>query len=188
MSRNRLFLIVGVVVALGVGAWLYLRSGAENTAVDLIKEFPTPKDAAKDRRPAPDAFSLIDATLNGDTKKAIFMKALAGTRMTFHETIPDNGWLKVSYGILEDGWKVQGDGVLFRIGIGDGKAYDELLSITVNPFANPADRRWNDVMLDLSQYAGETVDIIFNTNSSTGGRDDRNGDLAVWGDPRIIVR
>ena len=43
--------------------------------------------------------------------------------------------------------------------------------------------------LDLSEYSGETVDLFLNTNNSPPShpqRDDPNGDLAVWGDPRIV--
>lgn len=184
MNRNRLFLVAGLLAVLALGAWFYMRSGLENVAVDLVKDLAT----AKARLPKPEAFSIIDATINGQKKQAIFTKEFAGTRIIWHETIPDNGWLKVSIGLLEDGWKVPGDGVLFRVGVSASGTYDELLNYTMNPSGVPQDRRWNDVMIDLSQYAGETLDIIFNTNSSTGGKDDRNGDFAVWGDPRIVVR
>ena len=181
MPRNRLLLIVAAVVLVGLGGWLYLRSGGENMAVDLIGQFPGAK-----KQPNAEAFSIGDAKLNDETKHAIVMKELAGTRLTWRITVPDRGWLKVGLGLKEDGWKMQGDGVLFSVGVSDGKTYDELLSLTVNPFTNASDRRWNEISLDLSQYAGETVDLIFNTRS--GPKDDRNGDLAVWGEPRIIVR
>jgi hypothetical protein len=181
MSRNRLLLIVAVVVLVGLGGWLYLRSGSENVAVDLIGQFPGAK-----KQPNAEAFSVTSAKLNDESKRVIFTKDLAGTRITWHVTVPDRGWLKAGLGLTEDAWKTQGDGVLFSIGVSDGKTYDELLSLTVNPFNNPSDRRWNEISLDLSQYAGETVDVIFNTRS--GPKDDRNGDFAVWGEPRIIVR
>jgi hypothetical protein len=181
MSRNRLLLIVAVVVLVGLGGWLYLRSSGENVAVDLIGQFPGAK-----KQPNAEAFALISAKINGESKRAIFTKDMAGTRLTWHVTVPDRGWLKTGLGLTEEAWKMQGDGVLFSIGVSDGKTYDELLSLTVNPFSNASDRRWNEISLDLSQYAGETVDVIFNTRS--GPKDDRNGDFAVWGDPRIIVR
>ena len=66
----------------------------------------------------------------------------------------------------------------------------DLLSLVVNPFGNPNDRKWQPLKIDLSAYAGKTVDLIFNTRSSPPDppRDDRNGDLPVWGDPRIVTR
>ena len=62
----------------------------------------------------------------------------------------------------------------------------------MNPYGNPADRDWHDVSLDLSDHAGTAVELIFNTRSSWSpqgmAKDDQNGDLALWGAPRITAR
>jgi hypothetical protein len=43
--------------------------------------------------------------------------------------------------------------------------------------------------VDLSAYAGEEVDVIFNTNVSVPGKpDDGRGDTALFGTPEIVVR
>jgi hypothetical protein len=45
--------------------------------------------------------------------------------------------------------------------------------------------------VDLSEYSGETIELFFNTNASPPsppGRDDRSGDLALWGAPRVVAR
>ena len=60
--------------------------------------------------------------------------------------------------------------MLFRFGVSDGRTYDELLKQHVDPLHNTNDRRWIPVTIDLSAYAGQQVDIIFNTNSSLPGR------------------
>ena len=91
MPRSRLLLIVALVIVAGVIAIHYLRSGRENVSIDLIQNF----SKAIEQRPTPESFSIIDATIGGVTKKAIFTKDLAGTRMIWNETIPDNAWLKV---------------------------------------------------------------------------------------------
>ena len=66
---------------------------------------------------------------------------------------------------------MEGDGVLFRIGISDGKGkYEEFLKQHVNPQRRPEDRRWIPVDLDLSAYANQKVEVIFNTNASLPGR------------------
>jgi hypothetical protein len=183
MPRNRLVLLIATVVIVGIAGWWFLRSGAENVAVDLIQQLPSAK-----QQPGGEAFAVTDVPINEETKPSIVIRNLAGSRITWPATIPDNAWLHVSIGILEEGWSVAGDGVLFSIGLGDGQVYEELLSLTINPFDNAGDRRWNDIELDLSPYAGETMQVIFNTRSGTGGRDDRNGDFAVWGEPRIVVK
>ncbi len=71
----------------------------------------------------------------------------------------------------------------------DGRASDELFIQDVNPFLNQTDRKWIPVMVDLSAYAGEEVDIMLNTNGSPPGKaGDVRNDLAVWGAPEIVVR
>jgi hypothetical protein len=185
MNRNRTLLSLVALVLIAIGAWIFLRRGRENVAFDLVKDFPAAK---KSSVPVPDSFSIIEASINGQKRQAIFMKEQVGTRITYEKAIPDNAWLEVGMGILEDAWKTEGDGVLFRIGVSIGSTYDPLVSVQLNPYSNPSDRQWNEVSLDLSQYAGQTVNIILLTNSSSPGADNRNGDWAVWGAPRIVIK
>jgi hypothetical protein len=181
MPRNRLVLIAAAAAVLLVGIWWYVRSGRENVAVDLIQQLPSAK-----LQPSADPIAAAESTINGVAKRAITIQNITGTRITWKVTVPDNATLLAGLGILEQGWTMPGDGVVFAIGVSDGKNYDELMSLMVNPFANASDRKWNDISIDLAQYAGETVDVIFNTRSGT--KDDRNGDFAVWGEPRIVVK
>ena len=180
-----MWLLIGVAVAVVV-AWFALRpGGGEEIAVDLIEQFAT----AKDKRPNAETFSVVDATLGGETKRAILVKD--PSRLVYSVTVPDNGELRLSIGLLEEAWTVNGDGVLFRVLVGAGGPPEEVLNLVVNPFSNPTDRGWQPLSIDLSEYTGETVDLFFNTNASAPSRppqDNRNGDLAVWGDPRVITR
>lgn len=183
--KRPLWLLVGVVGLVAIG-WFALRQGSgETVAVDLISEF----DRAVDKRPNPQVFSVGEATLAGVTKRAIIVHD--PSRLQYSVTVPDNGELRVSLGIREEGWTVEGDGVLFRVLLGAGAPPEEILNLVINPYGNPADRRWHDITLDLSEYAGEQVNLFFNTNSSPPMRppiDNRAGDLAVWGEPRIVAR
>jgi hypothetical protein len=118
---------------------------------------------------------------------AIFVKE--PSRLVYEVTVPEKGALKFSLGIKEEGWTVSGDGVLFRVLLSAGGPSEEIMNVTLNPFANPGDRGWRDMTLDLSEYSGEKVDLFFNTNSSAPSRpprDDRNGDFALWGAPRLV--
>jgi hypothetical protein len=179
------WLLIGVL-ALLAAAYFFFRSGSgETVAVSLVDEFPR----ATEKRPLPDVFSVTDATLAGVTKRAI--RVDHPSRLVYAVTVPENGALRLSLGILEPGWTVEGDGVLFRVLLAAGAPPEEILNLVINPFGNPADRRWQDIELDLSEYAGETVSIFFNTNSSPPLRppvDNRAGDFAVWGEPRVVVR
>src|SRR6185436_15100760 len=134
MKRSTLVLLALVVVA-GLAGWFYFRPGEDRLAIDLIKEFPT----AMERRPNPESFEVIDATINGESKRAIFTKET--TRIKWKITVPENAWLRVSLGIKEEAWTAQGtDGVHFTMFMSDGAgALDELQNITLNPAANPND-------------------------------------------------
>jgi hypothetical protein len=184
MKGNRAVLTaVVVLVVIIVGWWLFGRGGGAGR-IDLIERF-----AAAEKRPPGDLFSLVDADLSGVTKKAIAIKPAPGTRLTWKTRIPDDGWLWVSVGMQREAWEKEGDGVKFMVGVSDGRAFEELFAQHLHPFANQADRKWFDVRVDLSTYAGEEVDLIFNTFASVpgAGHDERN-DFALWGNPEIVVR
>ena len=184
MKGNRsLVIAVGVVAVLILGWWLFGRSGGGG-AIDLIERF-----ASAEKRPNDGDFTVGDVTLNGETKKAIAVVPSAGTRIRFKARIPDDGWLRVSLGLKQEAWTQEGDGVLFRAIVSDGRASDELFVQHVNPFLNQTDRKWIPVMVDLSAYAGEEVDVMLNTNASPPGKPgDMRSDLAVWGAPEMVVR
>jgi hypothetical protein len=184
MTRRTKLLVGGLGLVALVVAYLALRPAGDRVAFDLVEQLPT----AKDRRPSPDVFTVVDATLGGKRERAILTKQ--PSRIKYNLTVPDEAWLKFSLGLLEEAWTVPGDGVLFQIGVSSGPEWVDLLSLVVNPYGNPSDRGWQPLVLDLSQFAGENVDLIFNTYSSpppnTGK--DANGDAALWGAPRIVIR
>jgi hypothetical protein len=161
--------------------YFVLRPQQENVVVDLIADFPN----AFEKRPVPEVFSFVDATIAGETKRAIATKD--SSRIAWRVTVPENAWISLSAGLTEDAWTIEGDGVLFRVSVHD----DELLNVVINPYADPSARKWQDFMLDLSEYAGETVGIYLKTNASPPvppGQNNKNGDFAVWGNPRIVTR
>jgi hypothetical protein len=184
MKGNRsLFIAVGVVAVLILGWWLF-RSGGGSRAIDLLDRLES-----AEKRPNPGAFVVEDVTINGETKRSIAVAPGMGSRLIFKARIPDDGWLRVSVALKQEAWTQEGDGVRFMALVSDGRASDELFVQDVNPFANPTDRKWIPVMVDLSTYAGEEVDVILNTYGSGPGKGaDLRNDLAVWGAPEIVVR
>lgn len=183
--KRPVWLLIGVVLAVGV-AWSVLRvGGGGELRIDLIEQF----ESATEKRPTPETFELVEATLAGDTRRAIL--ARDSSRLVYSVQVPDDAELRVGIGLMEEGWTIPGDGVLFRILIGAGGPREEVLNIVVNPFGNPNDRSWRDLSIDLSEYAGETIDLVFNTNASPPAQppvNDTNGDLAVWGAPGVYAR
>ena len=188
MQRPLKLLIAGLVIVGVVMAWMMLRPGDET----LVRNLTTDLASAKEHKPTRDAFSVVNATIAGESLEAIHVTG--NSRIKWDITVPDNAWFAFSLGLMEEAWTVKGDGVLFMIGVSDLVQYEELLSLVVNPFGNEADRRWLHLTVDLSPYAGKTVELILNTRTSpapapgTPQQSDANGDLALWGRPRIVVR
>lgn len=182
MKGNRAAIVAVVVIVLLAGAWLFLRRTGGATAVELVPIF-----ASAEKRPADGTFEVIDAELDGETKRAIY--TVPNSRIIYKVRVPDDAWLKIAVGTKPESWTEEGDGVLFRVGVSDGRTYDPLFTQHVNPFANSGDRKWIQVWVDLAAYAGEDVELIFNTNNSPPdkGADPRN-DHALWGAPEIVSR
>jgi hypothetical protein len=184
MKGNRAVIIaVVVVVVLLAGWWLFRRSGPA-VRIQLADRLAEAKKQPDD----PAIYSIVDATLNGETKKSIAIVPTIGTRLTWRARVPDDGWLSVYVGLKPEAWTQEGDGVLFYVGVSDGRAYEQLFSQHVHPFANSGDRKWIQVMVDMSTYAGEEVDVIFNTRSGQPEKGDVRSDFALWGQPEIIQR
>jgi hypothetical protein len=73
--------------------------------------------------------------------------------------------------------------------VSDGRTFEDILTQHMDPFHNKSDRRWVPVAVDLSAYAGEEVEVIFNTNVSVPGKpDDARNDTALFATPEIVIR
>ena len=176
MKSNRAVLTALVLlVVIAAGWWLFHRGSSAK--VDLLQQFQQAKKAGGE-------FTLTEASLAGESKQAI--AAPPNGRITFHVRIPDDGWLRVSLGMKPESWDKEGNGVLFFAGVSDGRSFEKLFEQVINPHANPSERRWIPVAVDLSAYAGEEMDVILNTRSSPAGQpDDPRNDLPLWGAPII---
>jgi hypothetical protein len=185
MKRSHL-LTLGVIALMVVVAWLWLRPGEATLHSDLIELYDeAEKRSSKDLETA---FRLTTVTIDGDTRRAIFMHP--DSRLTFERVmIPDDGALRTWIALSPEVWDREGDGVLFRFGVSDGRSYDQFVTQVVDPIHNPNDRRWIPLTVDLSAYAGQRVDLIFNTNASPPGRPvDARHDWALWAEPAIVLQ
>ena len=182
MKGNRAVLTAIVVLVLIIAGWWLFKKGNRGPAVDLLATF-----AAAQKQPAAATMELIDADLNGEKKKAIF--TTAPSRIKWKAHVPDDGWLKVDLGLKPEAWEKEGNGVWFYVGVSDGHTYEELFNQHVDPFNTKSDRRWVPVFVDLSAYAGEDVELVFNTRTSAERTpEDPRNDLALWGAPEIVIR
>ena len=128
MKGNRAVLTAIVILVIAVaGWWLFRRGGGErDRSAGAVRQR---EEGRRDRS------ASNEATLAGDTKRAI--AAPPNGRIHFHARIPDDGWLKVSLGMKPEAWTKEGNGVYFFVGVSDGRAFEQLFTQTVNPFANP---------------------------------------------------
>jgi hypothetical protein len=184
MKGNRAVIATVVAIVLVVGGWWLFNRGSAGEPIDLLARYD---EATK--QPDPGTFTLRDVDLAGQTRRAIAVNQVPASRLRWTVRVPDDAWISVAVGLLPEAWEQEGDGVLFRVGVSDGRTFEDLATQNVNPFVNKGDRRWIPVMIDLSMYAGEEVELNFNTNGSLPGREtDVRNDLAVWGSPEIVVR
>ena len=71
--------------------------------------------------------------------------------------MPRRATLTLWFGLREDAVAKDSDGAQFRIGVSDGRTYEEYLREFVDPKTNETDRRWFDATIDLSAYEGQQV-------------------------------
>jgi hypothetical protein len=184
MKGNRAVLTAAVIAGVLIAGWWLFGRGRSAEALNLLDSFE-----AAEKRPDPSVFSVEEVSLEGDSKQAIAISPTAGTRLIWKVRLPDDGWLRVWVGLKPEAWEQEGNGVLFMVGVSDGRAFDQLFTQHVDPYANASDRRWIHVMADLSAYGGEEVDLIFNTYASPEKQEtDTRNDLALWGAPEIVIR
>jgi hypothetical protein len=182
MKGNRAAIAGVVVLILVIAGWWLFKRNTSGEPVDLLATFPS-----AEKRPSPDSFEVIEADLNGDKKRAIF--TVPTSRIIWRMRIPDDAWLKVALAMKVESWDKEGDGVLFRVGVSDGRVFEDLFTQHVDPFTNKGDRRWIPVTVDLSAYSGEEVEVIFNANNNVPGKQpDSRNDTALWGEPEIFIR
>jgi hypothetical protein len=179
-SNIKVLVAVAALVLIAVVWWLFNRRTGPQNLVDLVDQFPN----AEQRSNTAGAFEVSTATIDGQQKRSILARPFA--RIIYKVVVPPDAWLEVNFGLRPDSWELPGDGAQFRVGISEGKTYEELLKQYVNP--KRGDRRWFTARLDLSAYEGRQVNLIFNTDPGPNGAHDSTNDLAVWGEPRLYSK
>jgi hypothetical protein len=130
-------------------------------------------------------FVVEPVAIDGTTRQSIL--ARPQSRLIYKVTVPPDAWFETAFAMKPETWDQPGDGAQFRVGVSDGRIYDELLRQYVNP--KRGDRRWFTARLDLSAYEGRQVEVILNTDPGPpGATSNRDNDLAVWGEPRIYSK
>jgi hypothetical protein len=156
----------------------------------VVEDLTQRVDAADERRPAAESFSVREASIGGASRRAIL--ARQSSRIVFRVAAPPRARLDAWIAVPEDVWPLASAGMLFRVLIqaesaeGPHQAYAKHL----NPYLNWTDRAWHHVDVDLSPFAGQTIRLFLNTNFTPPADHDPNATpgLGLWGEPRIVVR
>lgn len=152
----------------------------EPVAVNLLDQL----DTARMESPAGMhvGFSRIEEVINGFSPPALF--AHPPSRVTWKITVPaQKPMFMTTIALRPYVWEHRSDGVRFDVAITDG-SHETSVSRFLNPGYRLNDRAWVEMAVDLSEYAGRTVEVSLAT--SAGPRGDVGWDWALWGDPRIV--
>lgn len=128
-------------------------------------------------------------TIANEQRSAVF--APSATSIECCVNVPAGGVLDFGYGISPDAWPRAGDGCEFEIVLEDADANERLFSHYINPKMRKEDRKWFDVRLDLSPWAGKDVTLTFSTRGTYRVKPpfkrqpDVRYDYALWSNPFI---
>lgn len=157
-----------------------LTFGVIDDVYNFVDEFQHSQSSDAEKTSA----SIQDSA--GGVKKAVLFEhppAEGYTRIQYEVTLPqmeadENLILHFSIG-LRDGVDFElphtkPDGVQFAIEISDERRFEGVSEAC----------RWDEHLIDLSDFAGSTVRIAFLTNCNGAGN--TNYDWALWGNPRVL--
>ena len=112
--------------------------------------------------------------------------ARSGTsQITFPVRVEPGALLIFDVATSPESWESPGDGVEFKVYVNAGDGLQQIFSTYINPKANDSDQRWHPHSVDLKEFAGQEVILVFETSSGQDG--DYRFDWAGWGEPRILV-
>jgi hypothetical protein len=123
-------------------------------------------------------------TIDGDRKTSLFMHP--SSRVSYQVVPPANSKLTFSLALAPDVWQIGlGDGVEFELFIDNGEVIKKVFTKYIDPKNVKDHRAWIDYEVDLSEWAGQSVVLIFST--APGPNADERYDWAEWGEPRVVL-
>lgn len=144
------------------------------TTIDLIKELP-----AANLQPAPNQpLEVRNFELPGEAPYPALVMHPEG-RATFNVALPPGSiCFRADLAMDPQSWGWGGDGASFVLAVNGEKVWEGAVGNT------EADRFWHPVIVDMSPWAGQSVSFTLSTGP--GPASDFTGDLAGWGQPRIV--
>jgi hypothetical protein len=189
-TRSAIGIAGALVAAVAWIVWSQVGSAAPSTPAELIDSLEK-----AERRPSAAVFDVAPVTINGESIRAIATPA--ASRITWELRLPDRARLEIAIALKPEAWTVAGDGVLFRVGIAEGRTHEDVVTRVVNPFGRPEDRRWIPLTVDLGGHSGFRWSlfyhprlllwrIVLNTSAANPAGTEHLGDMPLWGEPRLL--
>lgn len=125
-------------------------------------------------------------TINYETRSILFQHP--SSRVQYALTLPQHPTLAFGLGVAPDTWSPdKGDGVEYNVYVRKPDEPYVLYRVFhryLDPKNDPDDRRWFDERVDLGDYGGQAVDIIFEASPGPAGNTDF--DWGGWSSPVLI--
>lgn len=145
------------------------------TVTDLLAEF-----GSATTYPAPNApIAIQQISMPGDDSYPALFVHPEGA-VGYDLTLPADGPLcfRADLAIDPQAWGWGSSGVRFGLRVDGAEVWTQEIGNTTE------DQRWHPVLVDLSDYAGQSVELTLFTHPGPNG--DFTGDQAMWGVPRIM--
>jgi Gpi18-like mannosyltransferase len=123
--------------------------------------------------------------IDGEKRTVLYVNPPSEVR--YRLTPPPGAVLRCGIALNPATWAPgKGHGVTFEVRVAEQGVEGTLFSRYVDPERNPADRRWQEVQVDLASFAGREITLIFATTGDSAGYFDL--DAAGFSDPTIASR
>jgi len=136
-------------------------------------------------------WTIYDPNARQDDTRLVFYEhppESGRVEVIFRVEMPEAGALRFAIALSPEVWSPEkGDGAIFSVFIAPTDNSEEgefIFSRYINPKSNPNDRRWRNFLVDLSSWAGSTVNISLITEAGPSG--DYVYDWAGWSDLQIV--
>lgn len=206
--KRSLLIVLGALLVVGAawGGAAIVRKGSSTLALNVVEAPSLAKQEAAitgsydrliEMQPASSApvttqtWKLYDPIEQRDDSRTVLYEhpvESGKTEIVYQVDVPENGALRFSIALSPEVWTpARGDGVSFQLFIAsvDGSEEGKLAFVRyINPKSNPNDRRWRNFLVDLSHWAGKTVNISLITEA--GPANDWTDDWAGWSDLQMV--
>lgn len=156
--------------------------GAGNIVDDIIRNG---KVVYSPGQPVTKWIKSTDVNINGINKKGLIEHA--PSKIDYKVMIPADSSLNFSISLLPETWSPnKGEGVLFEILLTSEGKQRIIFSRYINPKLMKRERRWFDISVDLSAYAGKDAILSFITSPGMDKKSNNDHCWAVWGNIKFV--